>query len=348
MAEQDGADKSHEPTPKRLTDARAKGEIARSPDLVTAIAFCGFVLALATIGAGAADTAGLALRSLLEHPDTGASEAVLAALRPLALLMLPPALAVVILLTAQRGVTFTLQNLAPRWSRIDPLAAAARRFGLDGLADFAKGLAKLCLVGAALVWFLAGQGDAVIGSMALAAGPGTLLMLDLLLRFLALCATVSLIVGGADYLWQLRRHMARNRMSRQDLIDEHKEAEGDPQARAARRQRGQDIAMNRMMADIPKADVVIVNPTHYAVALHWNRSAGRAPVCLAKGTDEVALRIRSIALAHGVPIHSDPPTARAIHATVDIGRSIRPEHYRAVAAALRLTAALRRKSKERR
>ena len=168
-------------------------------------------------------------------------------------------------------------------------------------------------------------------------------MLDLLMRFLALCLGVALCLGGVDLLWQIRQHLVRNRMSHQELVEEHKETEGDPQARAARRQRGQDIAMNRMMADLPKADVVIVNPTHYAVALKWDRSAGQAPVCLAKGTDEAALRIRAAAAEHGIPIHRDAPAARAIFATVDIGRPIRPEHYRAVAAALRLTEAMRRK-----
>ncbi|OYU17392.1 MAG: hypothetical protein CFE34_16050 [Rhodobacteraceae bacterium PARR1] len=126
---------------------------------------------------------------------------------------------------------------------------------------------------------------------------------------------------------------------------EHRTHHRARQACAHRRQRGQEIALNRMLADLPGADVVIVNPTHYAVALKWNRAAGVPPVCIAKGTDEVALRIRQAAAQHGIPVRHDPPTARALHASVRIGEPIRPDHYRAVAAAIRFAEALRRKAK---
>lgn len=136
-------------------------------------------------------------------------------------------------------------------------------------------------------------------------------------------------------------------MTRQEMLDELKQSEGDPHLRAQRRQRGEAIALNRMMADVPKADVVIVNPTHYAVALRWDRSSGRAPLCVAKGTDIVAGQIREAAAAAGVPIRSDPPTARAIFASVDIGAEIRPEHYAPVAAAIRFAEAMRLKARRR-
>lgn len=345
MAEQDDGEKSHEPTQKRLDDARTKGQIARSPDLVAAVAFGGFLLAFASMGAGAVATSAAALSAYLARPDAAPFAVAAAAIRPLALLLVLPAVPVLVFLVAQRGLVFTLSNLAPRLSRIDPVAAAGRRFGPEGLAEFAKGAVKMGVIGLVLVWFLSGQGAAIIGSATLPSGPGTVMMIDLLVRFLGLCTVVAVVLGVADFLWQIRLHHVRNRMSRQDLVDEHKEVEGDPHARAARRQRGQEIAMNRMLADVPKADVVIVNPTHYAVALQWKPASGRAPVCLAKGKDEVAARIRAIAAENGVPVHSDPPTARAIHASVEIGSSIRPEHYRPVAAALRLTEALRQRKK---
>ena len=116
--------------------------------------------------------------------------------------------------------------------------------------------------------------------------------------------------------------------------------------KSQRRQRAQAIAMNRMLADVPKADVIVVNPTHYAVALKWSRKSGRAPVCLAKGVDEAAARIREIAATAGVPIHSDPPTARALHASVETGQEIRPEHYAPVAAAIRFAESMRRRARE--
>jgi flagellar biosynthetic protein FlhB len=136
-------------------------------------------------------------------------------------------------------------------------------------------------------------------------------------------------------------------MSHQEIREETKQSEGDPYMKAERRQRGREIATNRMLLDVPKADVVIVNPTHYAVALQWARTRGSAPVCVAKGQDDVALRIREIAAEAKVPIHSDPPTARALHAAVEIGHEIRPEHYRAVAAAIRFADRMRKAARAR-
>ena len=134
-------------------------------------------------------------------------------------------------------------------------------------------------------------------------------------------------------------------MSFQDMKDETKDSEGDPHAKGMRRQKGQEIALNRMLQDVAKADVIIVNPTHYAVALRWKRSDRHAPVCVAKGIDEVAARIREKAAIAGVPLHSDPPTARAIYASVEIGAPVKPEHYKPVAAAIRFAEALKARRK---
>jgi flagellar biosynthetic protein FlhB len=146
-------------------------------------------------------------------------------------------------------------------------------------------------------------------------------------------------------MWQRAQHLRRNRMSRQEMVDENKDQEGDPHVKMQRRQRGQEIATNRMLQDVAKADVVVVNPTHYAVALRWNRKGRGAPICVAKGFDEVAARIREKAALAGVPLHSDPATARAIHASVQIGQPILPDHYRAVAAAIRFAEAMRKRRK---
>jgi flagellar biosynthesis protein FlhB len=135
-------------------------------------------------------------------------------------------------------------------------------------------------------------------------------------------------------------------MSRKDLTDEMKDSEGDPHVKGQRRQRAQDIATNQMLADVSGADVIIVNPTHYAVALKWKRGARTAPICVAKGVDEIAAQIRARAAEHGIPIHSDPPTARAIHAAVEIGAPIQAEHFKAVAAAIRFAEAMRSKARK--
>ena len=131
-------------------------------------------------------------------------------------------------------------------------------------------------------------------------------------------------------------------------MDETKKQEGDPHMKQQRRERGTQIAMNKMLCDVPNADVIVVNPTHYAVALKWNRDGGEVPVCVAKGVDEVAGRIREIAAENAVPIYSDPPTARALHATVEIGAPILPDHYRAVAAAIRFADRMRQLARARR
>jgi len=162
---------------------------------------------------------------------------------------------------------------------------------------------------------------------------------------MVLVVITTLLFGGIDYFWQRMQHLRRNRMSRKDLTEEMKDSEGDPHVKQQRRQRGQEIATNRMLRDVVQADVVVVNPTHYAVALKWSRKGRTAPICVAKGVDEVAARIRAKAAEAGVPLQSDPPTARAIYATVEIGQQIRPEHYRAVAAAIRFAESMRKRRK---
>ena len=169
----------------------------------------------------------------------------------------------------------------------------------------------------------------------------------LCIEFLFVVLAVSLSIGGIDALWQHKEHLRKNRMSRKEVMDENKATEGDPHMKQQRRQRGYDIATSQMMADVPTADVVIVNPTHYAVALRWSRKRGEVPVCVAKGVDEIARSIREIAMESGVPIQSDPPTARALYATTDIGQEIDESHYQGVAAAIRFAEDMRKRARAR-
>jgi flagellar biosynthetic protein FlhB len=164
---------------------------------------------------------------------------------------------------------------------------------------------------------------------------------------MALVVLVMVVVGGLDQLWQIFDHRQRQRMTHQEMREEHKDSEGDPHIRQQRRQRAIAAATAQMVAAVPKSAVVIVNPTHYAVALRWSPGDKGAPVCVAKGVDEVAARIREAAIEAGVPIHSDPPTARALHATTRIGDEISSSHYAAVAAAIRFAEAMRVKSRAR-
>ncbi len=359
MAEEDdAAEKEHEPTQKRLDDARKKGEVPQSPDLITAASYGGFVLACVTSGGDALRTVGLAGATMLDQSDRlgtlmresgaapliGVLTTIGGALGPFFALPAGAALAAIL---AQQALTFTPEKLGPRLSRISLFAALGHKFGREGLFEFAKSTVKLCIISVILGFFLMSRMDQVVHALTLTPALATVVMLRLSVAFLCLVLLVAIVIGGVDFLWQKAQFLHRNRMSRQEIIDEFKQSEGDPYMKAQRRQRGQEIAANRMLLDVPRADVIIANPTHYAVALIWNRTEGAAPVCVAKGVDGVAARIREHAAAAGVPIHRDAPTARALFAAVEIGQEIRPEHYRAVAAAIRFAEAMRLRARGR-
>ena len=356
MSADDDAAKEHAPTQKRLDDARARGEVPRSPDLATAAAYGGFLIAAMATGPDSLQRLGTEAAVLLGQADRlaplmldGGAPILAGVMGNVALAMLPffllPAIGALLALTAQQAIIFTPDKLAPKLSRISPIAAIKQRLGRQGLFEFAKSTIKLVLVSAILFQFLRLHAGDVLASLHLTPAIATALMLNQTTSFLALVFVLALTMGGLDWLWQRAQHIRQNKMSRQDLIDEQKGSEGDPHIKAMRRQRGHEIATNRMLLDVPRADVVIVNPTHYAVALRWSRGAGRAPVCVAKGTDAVAARIRALAAASGVAIHRDPPTARALHAAVKIGAEIRPEHYRAVAVSIRFAEAMRSRAR---
>ncbi len=354
MAEDDDS-KEFDPTERRLQEARRKGEVPMGRDLLAGAAFAGLLAA----ALGASD-------SLIGLGETGAVllgqadrlAGLLGSGRPapagalggrLLWLLLPwfalPALAVLAALVVQRALVFAPSRLEPKLSRISLLQGAKRKFGRTGLFEFGKSAVKLAAVSAILAFYLAGRAPAILHSLYLEPAQVAALLGRLLVEFLMLVTVLQMLIGGGDLLWQRLEHHRQHRMSRKEMMDEMKQSEGDPHVKAQRRQRAVDIAGNRMLADVPQADVVIVNPTHYAVALKWNRLSRGAPVCVAKGVDAMAARIREAAATAGVPVRSDPPTARALHAAVEIGEEIRPEHYRPVAAAIRFAEAMRRRAR---
>lgn len=352
---EDSEEKEHEPSARRLEEARKQGDIAKSVDLMAACSYFGLLLA-AIGGAPMLMSSANTVRSFLDHApllarQSGASLGahvggmMASALLPFFMLLLVPGIASLTGVIAQRGLVFAPTKLRPKMSRISPIATAKQKFGPEGLFEFAKNSLKLLLVGIVLAVFLAQHLEEIIAAAALEVRPGMLFLLRLLGQFLLITALLSGVIGLADFLWQRHALLRRNRMSRKELLDELKESDGDPQAKATRKQRGQDIAMNQMLAEVATASVVIVNPTHYAVALRWRRGDLSAPVLVAKGTDEIALRIRSEATRTGVPIHSDPATARSIHAVIKIGQPIDRDHYKAVAAAIRFADRMRKRKR---
>lgn len=355
--DQSPSEKPHEATAKRLEDARNRGEIPRSMDLNTAAAYAGLLLACGTVGVLVAQQIGGMLISLLGQADrlaeafsgvqdgNFASQLIFRPLLATGLLLALPAGFILILITALRGWAIAPSKLAPKLSRISPLATAKQKFGRTGLFEFAKSTVKMVIFSIALFLYLYLRAEWIFLSITADGGQILTLIGRAMIEFMALVFVISAVIGVIDYLWQIADHLRQNRMTRQEVQDDSKEAEGDPAMKQQRRQRAYDIATNQMLLDVPKADVIVVNPTHYAVALKWDRSAGEVPVCVAKGIDEIAARIRETAAEHGVPIFSDPPTARALHATIELGEVIRPDHYRAVAAAIRFADAIREKAR---
>jgi flagellar biosynthetic protein FlhB len=356
VSEEDGEEKPYEATQRKLEQAREKGDIPRSLDLMAAATYCGLLAFALTVGGAAIAAAGATLAGFLGNAGrlaaSGAGPDLVAAWILELAVSLGPAFALPIVFVAgavflQRAWVFAPDKITPRLSRISPIENAKQKFGRNGLFEFAKSAVKLIVISIVVGLFLTRHLPDLLALPAADPGQVSGLMLAKATDFLVLVSVLALIFGAVDFLWQRAEHLRTQRMSHKELVDETKETEGDPFIRQQRRQRGYDIATNRMMNDVPKADVVIVNPRHYAVALRWDRGAGGAPVCVAKGVDEVALRIRAVAMEAGVPIRQDPPTARALHASVEIGKEVLPEHYRPVAAAIRFADAIRRRARGR-
>ena len=331
---EEGQDRTEPATPRRIEKAREEGQVALSREVSGFAALGGGVLGL-MIGLpplGAELLRGL--RGALERAHEVRPVAAALELGWLGLMVVLPAAllaaAGAILATfLQTRMLVSAKPLKPQLARISPIAALKRMFGPEGAVEFLRTLVKLGLVGAALWWMLGDPGRLV----ALFALPPAALLracgraaLDLALAALVAFA----LIGVLDWLWVRWRHLEKLRMTRQELREELRENEGDPHVKARIRQIRQSRARSRMMAAVPKAAVVVTNPTHYAVALAYDQEAGAAPRVVAKGVDAMAARIRAAAEAAGVPMVANPPLARALY-RVELEAEIAPEHYQAVA-----------------
>ncbi|WP_424928828.1 EscU/YscU/HrcU family type III secretion system export apparatus switch protein [Amaricoccus tamworthensis] len=348
-----GGEKTFDPTPQRLAEARKKGDIPRSQDVTAAATYIGFLAVVMTTGAFAVREAASTLMIFIDSPDRllgkvlgpGGpglmADIMTEALLAMAPFFFVPIVAVIASVAAQQAVALSGDKLQPKLSKLSIIKNAQQKFGPTGLVAFLKSLIKLIAIMVTLFLFIRSDMDRMIGASRADPMMTGAMMGDTLIVIMGVICAISVSIAAVDWIWQKFDHARKLKMSHQDIKDEHKASEGDPHMKAQRRQRGQDIAMNQMLLDVPKADVIIVNPTHYAVALKWSREKGSAPVCVAKGVDEIALRIREIGLRSNIPIHDDPPTARALHATIKIGHEIMPDQYRAVAAAIRFADSVR-------
>lgn len=332
--------KTEDATPRKLEQAYQKGEGPRTMDLGS-VATLSAVSAVVLIGGGWLSSNMVAqLTPFLSRPQSmsvagNAPEilkyAMMAGAPALVLVMFAAAIAGAGSGLAQGGLHFLPDKLKPDFSKVSPAKGLERLFGPDGLMQFAKSIAKVVLFSLLAWWVLKPVIPQLASLSALAPVAMLPFALDVIKRLIMAVAALALVIAAADWLWQRQRFLVRMRMTKEEVKDDYKQSEGDPHVRARQKQIRHDRARRRMMQAVPGATVVVMNPTHYAVALKYEQGADAAPTCVAKGLDTLALKIRSVAEEAGVPIIEDPPLARALYAAVDIDEMIPPAHYEAVA-----------------
>lgn len=333
--------RTEEPTPKRLEDARKKGDAPKSQEIVATVMIGAAGLGLWLLMGPAAKSLSMAGAAFLDHPHefavdgAGLQRLYLAiavkagvALSGLALWF------VVAALVANAGQALPViapDKIKPQLNRLSPAEGAKRLFGAVALVNFGKGVGKIVVVGAILVFALwpdrerlAGLPGADIQSILAVAGAEVG-------KLIASAVGAMSVIAALDYAWSRREWKKRLRMTKEEVRREMKESEGDPQIKGRQRQQREARARRRMMTAVKDATVLIMNPTHYAVALKYEAGEAPAPLCVAKGLDDLALRLRASAEDAGVPVIENPPLARALYAAVEIDEEIPVEHYEAVA-----------------
>ena len=341
MAE-DPSSQTEAPSERKLGEAREKGDVAKSQDVGAFFALAGTTLAL--VWGGEWMTKGLvgSLRLYLDRPDkidltVDGTRLLLSAVGQAIL----PVLALIFGATLAAGVAGNLIQTGFMFTpaklfegglgRLSPIQGFKRLFGVDALIQFVKSALKILILTVVAWMVLKPHAQAITQLAALDVTAIIPLTWDIL-KLLMIAALITLGVGaGIDWIIQYMRFMQRMKMSKQEVKDEHKQSEGDPQMKARLRQIRNQRARRRMIQAVPTATVVVMNPTHYAVALRYEAGEDAVPICVAKGLDRVALKIRSVAEEANVPVIEDPPLARALYATVEIDEEIPREQYEAVA-----------------
>jgi flagellar biosynthetic protein FlhB len=349
----DREDRTEEPTQKRIDDAIKRGDVAKSQEISTFLALGAMTLALLVAGGWSGRSLTLDLRHYLgnAHLVPNGPAALLAAGQRALLIGLqatavPIGLLVVAALAGgllQHRPLWTFDPLKPKFERVSPGAGFKRIFGLQAAGRFGKGLLKIVIVGVVASVALWGERDRVEALVTMEPADLVRTMAHVALRLLAIVLSIYAVLSIGDYVVARFSWMKRLRMSKQELKDEMKEQDGNPEIKAKLRQIRAQRLRKRMMAEVPKATVVITNPTHFAVALRYEKGQA-APICVAKGVDELALRIRSVAEEHQVPVVENPPLARALHASVEIDDEIPVEHYKAVAEVIGFVLRLNRRA----
>lgn len=349
----DKEEQTEDPSQKKLDDALKKGDVAKSQEVTTWFMMVGsallfLIMAPITTGSlthelalmlGNADQFKLGDRGFQAFVNSSTQIFLLIILAPLGIMSLFGIAANLV----QHQPLFTAETIKPKLSKISPIQGAKRLFSTEALVNFSKGLVKLILVGLVVffaVWNERDELDTMV-SMDLSA---LLSMFQVLaLKIFASTIAILSIIAVADFMYQKNKWWKKQKMTIKEVRDEHKSQEGDPHVKARIRQIRQEKSRQRMMASVPDATVIITNPTHFAVALKYENGMA-SPKLLAKGVDDVALRIREKAKEHNIPIVENPPLARALYASVDLDDTIPTEHFKAVAQIIGYVMRLRQKS----
>lgn len=337
----DDSQKTEDPTPRRIEEAREKGQVARSQEVNHWFTVLAITLVMTFFAAPMTRGITNSLYRFIERPDQiriGSGELRqlmmetlggigLAVLAPLAVLMAAAIIAGLI----QNGLVISTEPIKPKLDKISPARGLKRLFSSRSLVEFAKGMTKITIVGAVLIVLLWPEFSVVPNITGMTVTQFMTLEQGLAIRVLVGVLAVMTIIAALDFLYQKQQHLKQLRMSKQEMRDEYKQTEGDPMVKARLRQIRVERARKRMMAAVPEADVVITNPTHYSVALKYDAETMGAPKLIAKGVDSLAMRIRELAQTHDVPIVENPPLTRALYESVELDHEIPAEHYRAVA-----------------
>jgi len=360
MAEEDDGsqEKSFDASESKIKQSREKGDTPQSTEANTLMLYAGLAIILLLLVNNVATRIFISLSSMLEHPEDIGSQFLSregnATITKVSNLVTEPLMAVapvfgvmiavlVISLIMQQAIVVAPEKLKPKLSRISPISNAKQKYGGQGLVEFGKRFFKLCFITIVAGFFFASLLKTLPGMSAIASGNILPEMRDMSLMLTLYMIGAMAIITIFDLPYSRFAHLKKLRMTLKEVKDEAKDSEGDPHMKSKRRSQAMSMSQSTMLQDIVNADVVIVNPTHYSVALRWDREQKGVPICVAKGVDEMALRIRQRAQLYDVAIYSDPPCARSLYAGVEVGEAIKPEHYAAVAASIHFSDSLKPK-----
>ncbi|MGR2851668.1 flagellar biosynthesis protein FlhB [Vibrio vulnificus] len=344
MAESDGQERTEEATPRRLQQAREKGQVARSKELASVSVLVIGAVSLMWFGESLARALFKAMGRLFslsreEIFDPSklfdiASGALSALLLPLLLILFALFVAAAIGSAGVGGISFSVEAATPKLSKMNPLSGIKRMFGLQSWVELIKSILKVALVtGVAIYLIQASQEDLI--QLSLDVYPQNIFhALDILLDFVLLISCSLLIVVAIDIPFQIWQHADQLKMTKQEVKDEYKDTEGKPEVKGRIRMLQREAAQRRMMADVPTADVIVTNPEHFSVALRYKQNSDRAPVVVAKGTDHMAMKIREVAREHDISIVPAPPLARALYYSTELEQQIPDGLFTAVAQIL--------------